>query len=138
MVVATDVERAVGHQQEQLIGGRPADVPGLAAAAALGLLDRPFHRDDDVPEVGRRPGGRAKSGDGERGKDRTSVGPSIAEMGRVELRQLRVVGQDEPDRCRGWCLGGPSAATIARAIAAAETGARTPSRTVMSTRHGPA
>jgi hypothetical protein len=34
MVKATDVEDAVGHEQADLVGGRPADVPRLPASAS--------------------------------------------------------------------------------------------------------
>ena len=51
VVHAHDVERAVGHEEPELVGRRPADVTGLAAAAGLGLLDGPLDRHDDVAEV---------------------------------------------------------------------------------------
>ena len=46
----------MGDQEAQLVGGRPADIAGPAAAALLGLLHRPLDRHDDVAEV--RPGAR--------------------------------------------------------------------------------
>ena len=41
----------MGREEAQLVGRRPADVAGLAAAAGLGLLDGPLDGDDDVAEV---------------------------------------------------------------------------------------
>src|SRR6187431_2629259 len=51
MVPPADVEGAVRHEEPQLVGRGPANVAGVAASAGLGLLDRPLHGDDDVPEV---------------------------------------------------------------------------------------
>ncbi len=42
VVPAADVEGAVGREEAQLVGGGPAHVAGLAAAAGLGLLGRPL------------------------------------------------------------------------------------------------
>ena len=47
----------MGDEQAQLVGGRPADVAGLAAAARGSLLGGPLDGDDDVAEV--RSAGRA-------------------------------------------------------------------------------
>ena len=51
VVPAADVERAVGHEQAELVGTGPADVAGLAAATLARLLDRPLDRDDDVAQM---------------------------------------------------------------------------------------
>ena len=52
VVPAADVECTVGGEEAQFVGRGPADVAGLAAAAGLGLLDRPLDGDHDVAEVG--------------------------------------------------------------------------------------
>ena len=38
-------------EEPQLVGGRPPQISGLAAAARLGLLDGPLDGDHDVAEV---------------------------------------------------------------------------------------
>ena len=151
VVPAADVERAVGHEQAQLVGGRPADVAGLAAAARLGLLARPLDGDDDVAEV--RAGGRAAEADGRgaasaarvrrnasggsNGNDSTSVGPVLPMCVGVEPGELGVVGEDQPDRGRRRRAGrlerrGRSRGERRRRRRAS----RTPSRTSTSIRHG--
>src|SRR5690349_1674883 len=51
MVPATQMERAVGHEQPELVGRRPPDVAGLPAASGRRLVHRALDGDDDVAEV---------------------------------------------------------------------------------------
>ncbi len=137
VVQAADVKCAVGDQQAQLVGRGPADVAGLTATTGFGLLGGPLDRHDDVTERGpatrrQREVGRRRQREGQ------DVGRTlVAKVRLVQLGQLRVVGQDQPDRRRGGAPAASRAAAIARARPAAGTGETTPSRTVMSTRHGP-
>ena len=50
MVPAAQVERAVGHEEAQLIARRPALPSILAAAARVGLRHRSRHGDDDLTQ----------------------------------------------------------------------------------------
>ena len=91
----------------------PVWPPRPCSACSIGPLDR----DDDVAEVRRRPGGRAKAtagplavgalpgcggnaSGGSSGNDRTSVGPSLPRWVALSAGELRVVGQDQADRGR--------------------------------------
>src|SRR6478735_10677845 len=51
VVPAADVERAVGHEEAELVASVPAHVAGVAAPSLLRLVDGPFDGDDDVAEV---------------------------------------------------------------------------------------
>lgn len=107
----------MGREEPQLVGRRPAHVAGLAAAARLGLIDRPFDRDDDVAEVLPSTGRKREVDDGAgcpvRGavvpreglgrqeRERQDVGRAgHPEMGRVQLGEFAVVAQDQSDRGR--------------------------------------
>ena len=153
VVPAADVERAVGHEEPQLVGRRPADVAGLAAAAGRGLLDRALDRDDDVAEMGRGPGQHAASrraprpragrvignaAGGSSGNDSTSVGPCWPRCAALSSASSASSVRISPIEAGEGAPAASSAAAIARASPAAGTGGddarRGPSR---STRHGP-
>ncbi len=112
-------------EEAQLVRGRPADVAGLAAAAGLGLLDGALHGDDDVAEVeagagrqeeraaaverasrsgrrrARRPAGVGRVRLRRQERERQDVGRAgRAHVGGVQGGELRVVGEDQPDRGR--------------------------------------
>ena len=122
VVPAAHVERAVGDEEAQLVGGRPAHVPGLTAPARAGLVDRPFHRDDDVAEV--RSGAGRQGEDGPRRfrpvrgagmrpedvrwqqRERQHVGRAAhAHVRGVQSGKLGVVGEDQSDGRRAGRTG---------------------------------
>src|SRR5919206_4452287 len=105
------------YEESQLVGGRPADVARLAAAAGLGLFDRTLERYDDVAErraCARRqregrgaaatsvPGaGMARKRVGREKRERQDVGRArFVEVRLVELGEDRVVGKRQGDRGR--------------------------------------
>ena len=99
----------MGHEEAELVGGRPADVARVAAATGLGLFDGPLDRHDDVAEVRLVPGGSGNAVCARRwrperrtpagsGNDSTSVGPALPMCVALSCGQLGVVGEDQPDR----------------------------------------
>jgi hypothetical protein len=119
VVPAADVERPVRHEEAKLIGRGPADVTCLATATFGCLRRGPLDRHDAVAEVrptaGRtgeprrvdRAKGRAAirvSGMGRKGlgwqqRKRQDVGRSLdTKVSEIQLGQLGVIGQDQPDR----------------------------------------
>ena len=124
VIPAAQVERAVRRQQAELVGGAQWTSPVWPPRPSCGLLDRSFDRDHDVAEV--RAAARRQR-EGGRGLDRMPAAPRaggparlratetpreaaagttarrsgrLAEVRRIERRELRVVGQDQPDRRR--------------------------------------
>ena len=154
VVPAADVERAVDHEEPQLVGRRPADVAGLAAAAGLGLLDRPLDRDDDVaemrsaagrqreagrprPRLTHRPGWAGNASGGSSGNDRTSVGPVLPRCAALSAASSASSDRISPIEAGDGAPPASSAAATARARARPGDRGGDAVRTVRSTRHGP-
>ena len=152
VIEATDVERAVGDEQPELLRGGPADIAGVAAAAGLGLLAGALDGDHEVakmqaltrrPRVAARRGlrppavrsGRNASG-GNRGNDNTSVGPVLPMCVALSSASSASSERTSPIEAGAGTSTASSAAVMARASEAIETGAWTASRTTTSTRHG--
>lgn len=107
VVRAAEVQGAVGHEQQKLVGGRPADISRLATATIAGLLDRSLHRDRDVPDV--CPAARPRFGRRARRWKRCwlehrkgeHVGRAVdAHVLGVEVAELSVIGEYHSDRRR--------------------------------------
>ena len=127
VVPAADVQGAVGHEEPQLVGRRPADVAGLAAAALVGLGDGALDRDRRCrpgaagrrrqderagrmgAAGGRAPGCGGNASGGRSGNDRTSVGPRRPCASAFNAASSASVGQDQPERGRGGRAGGARA-----------------------------
>ena len=121
VVPAADVERAVGRQEAQLVGrrtsarrrsgrrGRPR--PARSRARPRSRCRRGAADDRAAAGTSRSvpvarsvaPGCAGNASGGSSGNDSTSVGPVLPRCVGVELGQLGVVGQDQPDRGRRRC-----------------------------------
>ena len=153
VVPAADVERAVGHEEAELVGRdqrtspvwppRPAAACSAARSTDTTMSPRCSRRRAASANAAAAPGCRGgRRGRRERRRrqqrERQDVGRAVvADVRRVQLGQLGVVGEDEPDRGRRRRAGGVESRGD-RPGQARRRGSRgsTPSRIVTSIRHG--
>ena len=106
VIHAHDVQRPVGDEESQLVGGRPTDVTRLAATSGLGLLSGTLDGHDDVAEVGTLTGRQDERVVGQQGEGQDVRRALVAHVREVQRRQLGVIGEDQADRSRRRSMDG--------------------------------
>ena len=79
---------------------RPASACSIARSTETTMSPRWMRLPGGRGDVGCRAAPGMKDAGGSNGNDSTSVGPVVAHVGDVEVGELGVVGEDQPDRCR--------------------------------------
>jgi len=105
----------VDDEEAELVRGRPADVPGLAAATLVGLLHRPLDRDRDIADVGAwfaparartTPGATCWKRIGREHREGQDISGAIdAHVSAIQIGQLEVVSEHDRHRSRRRSAG---------------------------------